>query len=153
MKAYHDKGLKIRYIELSDEEKDKLLMNLKERLKSDDEIIFAYVHGSFINRKLFRDIDVALWLKTPHMAFNYTVNFSTKLSMELGLPVDIQILNEAPLPFKHQVFKRGKLLHSKDEKLRIEKVDQTLRNYFDLKQLTELCTRPPRIDSYHLTLV
>ena len=133
---YHDQEPKIRYIKLSAKEKGKLLKNLKSRLRSNDEIMFAYVHGSFIEREFFRDIDVALWLKTPHMAFNYTVDLSSKLEMELGIPIDIQVLNEAPLPFKFHVFTNGKLLYSRNENLRIEKADQSLRNYLDLKQLT-----------------
>jgi hypothetical protein len=59
----------------------------------------------------------------------------------LGIPIDIQVLNEAPLPFKFHVFTNGKLLYSRNENLRIEKADQSLRNYLDLKQLTALISK------------
>jgi len=61
--------------------------------------------------------------------------------MELGIPIDIQVLNEAPLPSKFHVFTNGKLLYSRNENLRIEKADQALRNYLDLKQLTALISK------------
>jgi hypothetical protein len=69
------------------------------------------------------------------------VDLSSKLEMELGIPIDIQVLNEAPLSSKFHVFTNGKLLYSRNENLRIEKADQALRNYLDLKQLTALISK------------
>jgi hypothetical protein len=51
----------------------------------------------------------------------------------MKVPIDLQTLNEAPLPFKFYVFTQGKLLFSKDENLRAKLVDKVIRNYIDLK--------------------
>ena len=131
-----EKGrLKFRYYSLSVEEKLRISSFLGEKLKDEDEVVFAYVYGGFVEREIFRDVDVAVWIKNTDKAFYYTVDFSAKLEVEVGFPVDLQVLNQTPLPFKYHVFTDGKLLFSKDEKLRLKIVDETVRKYFDLKML------------------
>ena len=136
-KALNYVNLKLRYHELPVEERVKLLNLLRERLEPKDDIVFAYVHGGLVERKMFRDVDVAVWIRNPEMSFYYTVDFSARLEVELGHPVDLHVLNEAPLPFKYRVFTRGKLLFSRDEGLRAAVVDKTIREYIDLIKLTE----------------
>jgi len=126
-----------KYYELPAGERSRLISLLRERLRCVDDILFAYIHGSFVEGGPFRDVDVAVWIKSKDNAFYYTVDFSAKLQVEAGVPIDIHVLNEAPLPFKHHVFTRGKLLYSKNERLRLRVVDQTVRMYMDLKKLTE----------------
>jgi uncharacterized protein YutE (UPF0331/DUF86 family)/predicted nucleotidyltransferase len=132
--------LEFRYYELSAEERARLLDFLRKRLERVDEIIFAYVHGGFLERNFFRDVDVAVWISDLEKAFYYTVDFSAKLEVEAGLPVDLHVLNEAPLPFKHHVFTTGILLFSKDEMLRHRIIDQVMKEYIDLKLTEKLST-------------
>jgi predicted nucleotidyltransferase len=132
--------LEFRYYELSAEEKARLLDFLRKRFERVDDIIFAYVHGGFLERNFFRDVVVAVWISDVEKAFYYTVNFSAKLEVEAGLPVDLHVLNEAPLPFKHHVFTTGMLLFSKDEEMRHRIVDQTIKEYIDLKLTEKLST-------------
>jgi hypothetical protein len=112
---------------LTEEEKRKILEKIKTALEKDEEIVFATVHGSFIERDSFRDIDIAVWIKDPEKALQYTMNLSCTIESEIKFPVDIQVLNEAPLPFKHHVLTEGKTLYSKDEKLRTELANETIR--------------------------
>jgi len=121
---------------LSAEKKLKLIEALKEKLQRVGGIVFAYVHGSFVERDSFRDLDVVLWVKSEEDAFYYAVDFSAKLESEMKVPVDVQVLNEAPLPFKHHVFTRGRLLFSNDESLRLRLVDEVTRQYADLKMVS-----------------
>lgn len=132
--------LEFRYRKLSAEEKLELLNILKEKLEHDDGIAFAYVHGGFMERDMFRDVDVTVWIKDVNKAFYYAVDFSAKLEANVGLPMDVQVLNQAPLPFRYHVFTRGMLLFSKDEKLRLKIADETTREYLDLKTLREKTT-------------
>ncbi len=127
--------LEFKHRRLSAEQKLKLLERLRKRIKEVNGVVFAYVHGSFVERDSFRDLDVAVWIRIPSKAFYYTVDFSAKLEVEIGVPVDVQALNEAPLPFKHYVFTRGRLLFSKDNNLRLRLIDEVVRQYTDLKQL------------------
>ncbi|MEM3385739.1 MAG: nucleotidyltransferase domain-containing protein [Nitrososphaeria archaeon] len=131
----------IKYYALAKEERHKILEKIKNLLIKDDEIIFAIVHGSFIERNSFRDIDIALWIRDPVKAFQYTINLPCKLEPETNFPIDIQVLNDAPLPFKYHVLIEGKVLFSKDEDLRTRLVDETIRQYIDLKLLTKYSRR------------
>jgi predicted nucleotidyltransferase len=132
--------LEFRYYKLSAEEKARLLDFLRKRLEGIDDIIFAYMDGGFLERSFFRDVDVAVWMSDVEKAFYYTVDFSAKLEVEAGFPVDLHVLNEAPLPFKNHVFTTGMLLFSKDEELRHRIVDQTIKEYIDLKLKEKLST-------------
>jgi predicted nucleotidyltransferase len=129
-----------KYRKLTGEEKERLLNGLRKELDAVDGIVFAYVHGGFIEMKVFRDVDVAVWIKDPEDAFSYEVDLSAKLEANLKTPIDLHVLNQAPLSFKHHAFTRGKLLFSKDEETRIGMVDETVRQYADIKKLTE-CAR------------
>ncbi|MEM2927064.1 MAG: hypothetical protein QXO94_06350, partial [Candidatus Bathyarchaeia archaeon] len=82
-------------------------------------------------------------IKDLDKAFYYTVDFSAKLEVEMGVPVDVQVLNKAPLPFRYCVFTRGRLLLSRDENLRLRLVDEVVRQYIDLKQLIETESATP----------
>ncbi len=127
----------IKYRRLSERDKAKLLEGLREKIEGDGEVVFAYVHGGFVEASSFRDVDLAIWIKDSSKAFHYTVDFSVKLEIEVGIPIDVQVLNEAPLPFKYHVFTRGKMLFSRDESLRLKLVDETVRQYVDVKLLIE----------------
>lgn len=129
--------LDFKYLKLTSEEKEDLLKSLKRELESVEGIVFAYVHGGFIEREVFRDVDVAVWIKNLEDAYNYEVGLSVKLEANLRVPIDLHVLNKAPLPFKHYVFIRGKLLLSKDEKTRIKIVEETLRQYMDVRLLNK----------------
>jgi len=131
-------GLEFKRRELAADERVRLLEKVKVRLEGLDEVLFAYAYGSFIGGASFRDLDIAVWLGNPGKAFYYTVDFSATLGLEVGVPVDVQVLNEAPLPFKFNVYTRGRLLFSKDDHLRLRLVDEALREYMDLKLLREI---------------
>lgn len=130
--------LEFKYHELSVEDRSELIDKLAKLLDDVSEITFAYVHGGFMERDSFRDLDVAIWIEDRDRAFFYTVDFSAKIEVGMGVPVDIQVLNEAPLPFKYHVFTQGKLLFSKDEVLRIRMADEVIRQYMDVKKLTDV---------------
>ena len=78
---------------------------------------------------------MAVWIKNPEDAFNYEVNLSVKLEAGLKAPIDLHVLNQAPLSFKYHAFTRGKLLFSRDEGTRIKLIDETVRQYADVRVL------------------
>jgi predicted nucleotidyltransferase len=127
----------LRYRKLTVEEKERLLESLRKELEGVDGIVFAYVHGGFVEMDVFRDVDVAVWIKNPEDALDYEVDFSAKLEADLKTPIDLHALNQAPLSFRHHALTRGKLLFSKDEETRIRLIDETVRQYADLKKLRE----------------
>jgi predicted nucleotidyltransferase len=121
------------------EERERFLDKLRRLLEGVEGISFAYVYGSFLARELFRDVDVAVWIEECEDPFEYEVDLSSRIEADLEVPVDIHVLNEAPITFRYAVFKEGRLLFSKDERARIEVVDETVRQYADLRMLRSLC--------------
>lgn len=135
-------GFDFRTFHMKREEKERLVNRLKGLLEGVEGIVFAYAHGGFVELDTFRDVDVALWVKDSEEAFNYAVDLSAKLEAEVGVPVDIHVLNDAPLSFRRHVFTKGVLLLSFDEGFRLRMLDETLRRYFDLKMLNRAVIKP-----------
>jgi len=120
--------------------KEKIIEQLKNAIIQKDEIIFSYIHGSFLDKFPFKDIDIALYIDPKKIsslqAFDYSFQLSVDLSKKIGLEVDIQIMNYAPLGFKHSVLRNGKLLFSKDENLRLNLIESLSLEYIDFYELS-----------------
>jgi len=120
--------------------KENIIKKLKRKLSSRGEIIFCYIHGSFLDDYPFHDIDIAIYVDQkkikPQQAFDYSFQLSLNLSGEIGLEIDIQVMNYAPLGFQHSVLKNGKLLFSKDENLRLNLIESTSLEYIDFYELS-----------------
>jgi predicted nucleotidyltransferase len=94
----------------------RLPLHFLELLKVRPEISFAYVHGSFVDSVGYHDVDVALYLDPPVAdPFEYAMALSVELTRALHVPVDVQILNGAPLGFQHSVL-HGELLFARDQR-------------------------------------
>lgn len=99
-------------------QRKQILQQLTMRLKGIPEALFAYVHGSFIQRELFRDVDIAIFLEASTeltSPLDYELDLEVRLRWEFGFPVDVRLLNQAPVVFCFCVIKEGLLLFSKDE--------------------------------------
>ncbi|HXW00706.1 MAG TPA: nucleotidyltransferase domain-containing protein [Anaerolineae bacterium] len=95
--------------------REKILQHLHQLLIERPEIVFAYLHGSFVDGPAYNDIDVALFLNPPPAdPFDYEMSASVELTRALHLPIDIQVINNAPLGFQHQVL-QGELFFAQDE--------------------------------------
>ncbi len=124
---------------VSNWERNKILSKLTDLLKGKDEIVFAYVHGSFLKGD-FRDVDVAVYLKEARDVF-YEIELETELQKKLHLPVDVRILNTSPLSFRFGVIKNGFLLFSKDESKRVDFEVLTISEYHDFLYFRKMYRR------------
>jgi hypothetical protein len=102
-------------------------------LQNHPEILFAYMHGSFLTSEFFNDIDLALFLrKTPPSLVEYELNMEVLLSRVVGgMPVDVRLLNGAPLSFQFNVVKEGLPIFVNDAGERAEFQERTIKYYFD----------------------
>ena len=119
--------------------KEKIFRALKEVLSKKDEIIFAYVHGSFLDGVLLNDIDIALFLDDKKIDCEetaYCERSSSELSERIHYTVDVHIMNRKPVGFLHSVFKHGKLVFSRDEELRSDLIERTSMAYMDFFELS-----------------
>ena len=114
--------------------KNKILKELRHHLTDEKGIIFAYLHGSVLDEKEFNDLDVAIYLDRETSTKSDTIDLEISLSLKienfLRLPVDVKILNFAPLSFRYHVTK-GNLILSHDESVREEYICRTWSEYFD----------------------
>jgi predicted nucleotidyltransferase len=119
-----------------------ILDTLQEVVEAAPPVAFAYVYGSLLEDRPFHDVDVAVYLDMVDE--QGMGRFALKLAVDLEkslfercnrtLPVDVRVLNQAPLGFRYHVF-RGKLLFSRDEALRVQEVARTVGRYLDLEPL------------------
>ncbi len=129
---------KIRRYFLSKKEKQKIEIILRGILEKRKEIIFAYIFGSFLDNLSFRDIDIGVYIKNivKKEAFNYELRLGYEIESKIKIPVDLKIINFAPLYFQFHIL-QGKILFIKDDDLWTNFLDLTLRKYLDFKPLRE----------------
>ncbi len=93
-----------------------VLTALRETLSQVPEVAFAYLFGSAAQGKDFRDLDVALYLipcpSSPYERFKLAMRIGRLLerSLQPRCEVDVRVLNEAPILFRGEVLRTGRLL-------------------------------------------
>ncbi len=118
------------------EAREALVRRLKAELEEEPAVAFAYLHGSLLDSDAVHDVDVGLYLRESDAERGPAVAsaLSARLSSIAGLPVDVRVLNEAPLSFVYHVL-RGRLLLCRDEDLLTSKLEDIARRYLDLAPL------------------
>lgn len=142
------------------EQRERILTALKEVLMTWPEVVFAYVYGSFLENRPFHDIDVGVYVaaegerKAGWLSPDLAIDLESAL-MRLfkeqrprlavsgtegehpcpgRLPVDVRVLNKAPVSFCYHVL-RGRLLFCRDENVRVRWAEGVISRYLDLKPL------------------
>jgi len=124
-------------------DKDKIIQELRNRLAQEKNIVFAYIHGSFLDENSFNDIDIAIFLGQKTAAPNHVdfeISLSLKLEKSLNVSVDVKILNFAPLSFRYHATK-GMLILDRDEIIREDFLCRTWSDYFDFKPVSKIYLR------------
>ncbi|RLG57904.1 MAG: nucleotidyltransferase domain-containing protein [Candidatus Hydrothermarchaeota archaeon] len=108
---------------------------IKKILKTMPNILFAYIHGSFLKEK-FRDIDVAIYLDKEYEYDKKTIlkkelELEEILGRKIKYPVDVRVLNNSPLSFRFNVIRYGEILFSKNEDVRSDFEALTISEYHD----------------------
>jgi hypothetical protein len=114
-------------------EKKKVEKILKRELSRRKEIIFAYLHGSFLLPVPCGDIDIAIYLEDSALSqkhWEYEAKLAMSLDHLVGMPVDVLTLNYAPVALRYHAT-RGKVLFSRNEPIRFTFLEDTWREYFD----------------------
>ena len=121
------------YFCISGDEKSRIVGVIKTSLSNHPDIVFAYLHGSFVTEEKFRDIDLAFYLQElPPLPLQVELQLETEFGNEVRkYPVDVRILNRAPLSFQYNVIKEGLPVIVRDDDARCNFVERTFRDYFD----------------------
>jgi len=118
---------------LANEEKEKIKKNLIEIIQNKEEVIFAYLHGSFLING-FNDIDLAFFVNGIEDILDYEITSSLEIEKQIHFPIDLKVINPAPLGFKYEVTK-GELLFSRDEEIRTDFIEKVWHQYLDFKPI------------------
>lgn len=112
---------------------------IREYLMQQEEVVFAWLFGSFVNNKTWRDIDVAIYTRNkPELIRLGTMQ--TELSGLTGHEVDLIHLNNLAKKnpaFAYEIVTRGELLFSDDPQLHRQYKQNVLLYYFDTAYLRE----------------
>ena len=100
-------------------EKEEIVRKIVEVLKNEEKVAFAYLFGSFLFGKYFNDIDLAVYV-VGEVDANFEEKLALKLEKEVGMEFDVFIINDKPTLFLSEVFRKGKLIFSRDEELRVK---------------------------------
>jgi predicted nucleotidyltransferase len=113
-------------------QKEDILERIASVLKSHQEIILAYVFGSFNDSNAFSDIDIAvLTAENMHTCLNYELDLEIELEDIVNYPTDVRVINNAPLSFCHNVIRHGRVILDRDSNVRADFMGRILKEYFD----------------------
>jgi predicted nucleotidyltransferase len=119
---------------LKDSQKDQVVNRISSYLMERyGEIAAVYLFGSFNSTEQFSDIDLAILLDSPLDApLFFEINLETELGKIVKYPVDVRILNQAPLSFCQKVIRSGTVIVDRRPNLRADFQGKILKQYFDL---------------------
>src|SRR5438552_6137585 len=104
----------VKPVSLCPEDRQRIAQRVRSLLASSEDIVFAYIYGSFAREESVRDLDVALYT-TEDKDFLFTVDVAAILKRETGFEVDVSVMNQAPVALQFAILRDGLLLFSRDE--------------------------------------
>jgi predicted nucleotidyltransferase len=120
--------------------KEKLKNQLRDHLEKQDNIIFAYIFGSFVQKEHFRDIDTALFFESEPGLLALG-RLQVELEQVCKENVDLVILNglytKKPA-FSHEIVTKGELLFSRTPEIQLNYKRDAMLRYFDTKRLRQM---------------
>jgi len=127
-----------------DAEREAVRERLRQHLAGRPEIRFAILHGSFVEGGRFADIDVALSLERnrlqAHEAMAYEVALEAELLEGVEFPVDVRVLEHAPISFQYAAT-RGEPVFVRDAGALADFRERTWQAYFDFAPLRQEALR------------
>lgn len=103
--------------------------------------VAVYLFGSVARNEASgaSDVDLAVLLRrdSPPTLDGLGLDLAGDLEADLGVPVDVVILNGAPVDLAYRVLRDGRLLHDSDPSARIRFEVRTRNEYFDLKPMLD----------------
>jgi len=124
---------------LSTEQKEDVKKRLADVLSFHEDVIFAYLLGSFLELGSFHDVDVAVYTAKEigkDDVLDYEISLSLELARAVNIPVDVKVIGYTPLGFNYEVI-RGEVVFCRDDDTRFDFVERTWAEYFDFKPVAE----------------
>lgn len=111
-----------------------IIDSVKECLEENDNVVFAYVYGSYARGRVtkFSDLDVAVFLRDS--GHEWFMGLLAELPVAVNVEFDVRVLNDAPPLFRYNVVREGKLLFVKDKGIHENFVYDTLVSALELRE-------------------
>ena len=124
--------------------KNKLIDCLIER----DEIVFAYLFGSFLKTDDYHDIDIAVFISdrflkdnSGEFTFGYESLIAGSIIKVMNMhKIDVVLLNNAPLLITNRIINKGELLFEKDRFKRIAFENYYRKLFIDTENFRKIKT-------------
>jgi hypothetical protein len=118
----------------------KLTSALKEKLtaclSNRPEILFALLYGSAAEDLPFRDLDIGLFVNRTMVStaadLDYGFTLADELEKVVSYPVEVRVINDAPLGFRYNV-SRGIALVVNDEQIFYNFLERTWDEFLDFQ--------------------
>lgn len=135
----YERKVKERLYALDETQRAALTRRLTSAVAEDGDLIFAYLFGSFVAPLPFHDIDVGVYLRDGGDG-SRALALGRTLSERVAMPVDVRVLNTAPVSFLYHVL-RGSRLFCRDDSVLAEVMERTIAGYLDAEPLLRQATR------------
>jgi uncharacterized protein len=96
------------------------------------DLLAAYVFGSFVTEDSFSDIDLGILLaEKPANPLNMELDLECEIEKIASCPVDVRVLNGAPISFSQNVIRSGEVIVDIKPNRRADFEGLVLKKYFD----------------------
>ncbi len=113
-------------------QKESILEDIASALERHGEIILAYVFGSFIQGDTFSDIDIGVLAgEDIDSCLDFELNLEIEIEDIVKYPMDIRVINNAPLSFCQNVIRHGRVILERDADMRADFMGKILKEYFE----------------------
>lgn len=121
------------YLSFDNNKKKDIIQKTTSCLENKNNIVFAYIFGSFSDAPSFRDIDIGVYMTEIEKdnVFDQELQLTNEISLAADVPfdiVDVKILNFAPDHFLNSIFCSGIMLFCNDMQLLTEMIENTSLN-------------------------
>jgi|SRR5690625_4347986 len=120
------------------EKKKAIQTKITDYLSKQQDIMFAYLFGSFVDKERYRDVDVGIYMDSyPDLIRLGSLQAGLDKLLK-GIKVDLVLLNKVPQKnptLGFQVINRGNLLLNKNRNLHEDFKNRTVFHYFDTAHL------------------
>ena len=120
---------------LREEQRRDIIKEITAVLGGQPEIVFAFLHGSFLAGSFFRDIDLGIFVRGMDASdfWDYEARLCQQIEEALNYlyVVELKVINKAPLSFCYHVI-RGQILFERDEESVTEFMVRVARSYLDI---------------------
>lgn len=113
-------------------QKEGILEDIASALKRHEGIVLAYVFGSFIHCETFSDIDIGVLTdENIESRLDFELNLEIEIEDIVNYPMDVRVINNAPLSFCQNVIRHGRVILERDANMRADFMGKILKEYFE----------------------